>query len=95
MGKVCLLGNLTSQFFANVYLNELDQYVKHILNAKFYIKYVDDGAYDYEELHKLTRENNNGFFASLRKNSMKMPKGFFRKKCVQKQVQYSMRIKNY
>ena len=36
------LGNLTSQFFANVYLNELDQFVKHKLKAKFYIRYVDD-----------------------------------------------------
>jgi len=36
------LGNLTSQFFANVYLNELDQYVKHVLKAKYYIRYVDD-----------------------------------------------------
>ena len=36
------LGNYTSQFFANVYLNELDYYVKHILKVKFYIRYVDD-----------------------------------------------------
>ena len=36
------LGNLTSQFFANIYLNELDYFVKHILNAKYYIRYVDD-----------------------------------------------------
>ncbi len=36
------LGNLTSQFFANVYLNELDQFVKHRLKAKYYVRYVDD-----------------------------------------------------
>jgi|SRR3989344_1013611 len=36
------LGNLTSQFFANVYLNELDQFVKHKLRAKYYLRYVDD-----------------------------------------------------
>ncbi len=36
------LGNLTSQFFANVYLNELDYFVKHILKIKYYIRYVDD-----------------------------------------------------
>ena len=36
------LGNLTSQFFANVYLNELDQFVKHTLKCKYYIRYVDD-----------------------------------------------------
>jgi len=42
VGKGMPLGNLTSQFFANVYLNELDQYVKHTLKAKHYIRYVDD-----------------------------------------------------
>ena len=36
------LGNLTSQFFANVYLSELDYFVKHKLKAKYYICYVDD-----------------------------------------------------
>ena len=36
------IGNLTSQFFANVYMNELDQFVKHTLRARFYIRYVDD-----------------------------------------------------
>lgn len=36
------LGNHTSQFFANVYLNELDQFVKHNLKVKYYIRYVDD-----------------------------------------------------
>ena len=36
------LGNLTSQFFANVYLNELDKFVKHKLRAKYYLRYVDD-----------------------------------------------------
>ena len=36
------LGNLTSQFFANVYLDELDQFVKHELKVKYYIRYVDD-----------------------------------------------------
>lgn len=36
------LGNLTSQFFANVYLDELDQFVKHKLRVKYYIRYVDD-----------------------------------------------------
>jgi retron-type reverse transcriptase len=41
-GKGMPLGNLTSQFFANVYLNELDKYVKHDLRAKHYIRYVDD-----------------------------------------------------
>lgn len=36
------IGNLTSQFFANVVLNELDQFVKHTLKAQHYVRYVDD-----------------------------------------------------
>jgi len=36
------LGNLTSQFFANIYLNELDYFIKHKLKVKYYIRYVDD-----------------------------------------------------
>ena len=36
------LGNLTSQFFANLYLNELDQYVKHELKVGRYVRYMDD-----------------------------------------------------
>ncbi|MFA6006628.1 MAG: reverse transcriptase/maturase family protein [Candidatus Paceibacterota bacterium] len=36
------LGNLTSQLFVNIYMNEFDQYVKHKLKAKYYIRYADD-----------------------------------------------------
>ncbi len=36
------IGNLSSQFFANIYLDALDQFVKHELRAKYYIRYVDD-----------------------------------------------------
>ena len=36
------LGNVTSQLFANVYLNELDQFIKHKLRVKYYIRYCDD-----------------------------------------------------
>lgn len=36
------IGNLTSQFWANVYLNELDQFVKHKLRCPAYLRYVDD-----------------------------------------------------
>lgn len=36
------IGNLTSQFWANVYMNELDQFVKHTLRCKGYVRYVDD-----------------------------------------------------
>lgn len=36
------LGNVTSQLFANIYLNELDQFIKHKLKEKYYIRYCDD-----------------------------------------------------
>ena len=36
------LGNVTSQLFANIYLNELDQFVKHGLRQKYYLRYCDD-----------------------------------------------------
>ena len=36
------IGNLTSQLFANIYLNELDQYCKHRLKIHYYIRYMDD-----------------------------------------------------
>ena len=36
------IGNLTSQLFANVYLNEFDQFVKHRLKIKHYLRYADD-----------------------------------------------------
>jgi retron-type reverse transcriptase len=50
------LGNLTSQLFANVYMNEFDQYVKHTLKIKHYIRYADDFAIfsdNKDELEKL------------------------------------------
>ena len=36
------IGNYTSQMFANIYLNEIDQYVKHKLKVKYYCRYLDD-----------------------------------------------------
>ncbi len=36
------LGNVTSQLFANIYLNELDQFIKHGLRIKYYLRYCDD-----------------------------------------------------
>ncbi len=42
IGRGIPIGNLTSQLFANVYLNELDQFIKHTLKVKHYIRYMDD-----------------------------------------------------
>ena len=41
-GKGLLIGNLNSQFFANVYLNALDQFVKRELKCRWYLRYCDD-----------------------------------------------------
>ncbi len=53
------IGNLTSQFFANVYLNELDQYVKHQLRVPYYYRYVDDFVFldeSHERLNWIFKE---------------------------------------
>lgn len=36
------LGNLTSQLLVNIYMNEFDQFVKHKIKAKYYVRYADD-----------------------------------------------------
>lgn len=41
-GKGLPLGNLTSQLLVNAYMNEFDQFVKHKLKGKYYIRYADD-----------------------------------------------------
>lgn len=41
-GRGLPLGNLTSQLLVNIYMNEFDQYAKHKLKAKHYIRYADD-----------------------------------------------------
>ena len=42
MGKGLPLGNLTSQLLVNVYMNEFDQFVKHKLKVRQYVRYADD-----------------------------------------------------
>ena len=52
------IGNYTSQFFANVYLNELDQYAKHTLKCKYYFRYMDDMVIldqDKNRLHEIIK----------------------------------------
>ncbi len=41
-GKGLPLGNLTSQLLVNVYMNEFDQFIKHVLKIKYYVRYADD-----------------------------------------------------
>jgi len=47
------IGNLSSQFFSNVYLNELDQFVKHTLKARYYVRYSDDFVLLHEDPKQL------------------------------------------
>ncbi|MBI5332221.1 MAG: RNA-directed DNA polymerase [Candidatus Aenigmarchaeota archaeon] len=63
------LGNLTSQFFANVYLNELDQFVKHELRTRFYIRYVDDFVilYNSKEILDLWKDQISKFLGDILK----------------------------
>lgn len=42
LSKGLPIGNLTSQLFANIYMNEFDQFMKHKLKTKLYIRYTDD-----------------------------------------------------
>jgi len=41
-GRGLPLGNLTSQLFCNIYMNEFDQFMKHKIKAKYYLRYADD-----------------------------------------------------
>lgn len=43
------IGNLTSQVFGNVYLNDLDQYIKRKLHIKYYGRYVDDMIFVHQD----------------------------------------------
>lgn len=67
-GKTGLaIGNYTSQMFANIYLNEVDQYIKNKLHCKYYFRYLDDSICMYrtkeeakealKEIQKFLAEN--------------------------------------
>lgn len=52
-GKGLPLGNLTSQMLVNLYMNEFDQFVKHRLKLKYYIRYADDFVVFWEDRNML------------------------------------------
>jgi len=80
------IGNLTSQFFSNIYLNDLDQFVKHVLKCKFYGRYVDDIIllhkdagylnWAYGEINKFLRDKLDLWLNHKKKNMNKISKGF-------------------
>ncbi len=49
------LGNLTSQLLVNIYMNEFDQFVKHDLKIKYYIRYADDFVFLDSDKNKLKK----------------------------------------
>lgn len=75
------MGNLTSQVFANIYMNELDQFVKHKLRIKHYLRYADDFVIlsdDMQLLERLTPVISN-FLESHLKLELHPKKIIFRK----------------
>ena len=48
IGKGLPIGNMSSQFLAILYLNELDHFIKEKLNIKYYVRYMDDGLLIHE-----------------------------------------------
>lgn len=63
------LGNLTSQLLANIYLNKFDQFIKHRLKVKYYIRYADDFVIlsdNKEWLEKLIQPISNFLAANLK-----------------------------
>lgn len=60
------LGNLTSQLLVNVYMNKFDQFVKHNLKAKYYLRYADDFAVLSQDKKWLveTLQNMSGFLGN-------------------------------
>ena len=77
-GKGLPIGNLSSQFFANLYLNEVDQYIKRCLKVKYYLRYADDLLFlskDIEELRmiekKVTTFLNKNLKLQIKKNKTK------------------------
>lgn len=74
------IGNYTSQYFANIYMNELDKYIKEQLRIKYYARYMDDGILIVENkkmakdiLNKIEFFVNNKLNLKLNKKSTYFP----------------------
>lgn len=62
------IGNLSSQIFANIYLDRLDDFVKHVLREPFYVRYMDDFVvihHDKAHLHEARRSIEDYLWADL------------------------------
>jgi len=80
-GKGIPLGNVTSQIFANIYLDSLDKYVKENLKCRFYVRYNDDIAVVSNSLKDLEeiRDNIISFVANSLKLTIPFEKTSIRK----------------
>ncbi|MFI3135532.1 MAG: RNA-directed DNA polymerase [Methylococcaceae bacterium] len=65
------IGNLSSQFFANVYLDSVDQAVKRVMGCKHYVRYVDDMVVVHDSAQKLNQVAD-GIRAELAKLGMSL-----------------------
>ena len=65
------IGNLTSQIFSNIYLNELDRFIKHSLKTEAYLRYGDD--FILFEMDKEELENMRAKTIGLQSNELKLP----------------------
>lgn len=72
-GKGVPLGNITSQIFANIYLNVLDQYIKKELRCRFYVRYNDDFVIISESKGKLEKMKNKIIFFAKEKLLLSIP----------------------
>ena len=72
------LGNLTSQLLVNIYMNEFDQWVKHMLRIKYYIRYADDFVFmsDDKEALEVVRQKSKAFLTHRLKLSLHPSKVF-------------------
>lgn len=68
------IGNLTSQLFSNIYLNELDHYVKHKLKIKYYYRYVDDFIILHDSKKELNNYKNKIKYFLKKELNLEMPK---------------------
>ena len=72
------IGNLTSQFFANIYMNRFDHFIKEKLRCRYYIRYVDDWAVFHNDkvfLHDVQKQAEDfleGYRLKLHRNKSKV-----------------------
>lgn len=95
------IGNYTSQLFANIYLNEVDQYIKRVLKIKYYYRYMDDSVLfvKTKEEAKIALANISNFLRDNLKLELNQKTQIFKSKqginfCGYKINQYRLKIRD-